>query len=257
MGLLPRMRNYFVGHYLASDTDVFEQARVLMFYRFMLLFTLLFMLPIGGDIALGLMKGLVKHLVDLVMIIVLFFAILPRSRRIDNVINFFFVYGFLTYQAAFMIFNPMVLDTVSISWATLFFVLSVMLQRGAWRIFYCLFLGWVPIAYVALNIQLEGALTVEMLSETTMPPQPGLMFVLLILPIVLTIAAVWGYTSTIQHARRIMTEQKKIIEEKNCDILDSIHYAKRIQLSLLPSDKLFGKQMDKARNNQPAARRRS
>ena len=36
-------------------------------------------------------------------------------------------------------------------------------------------------------------------------------------------------------------EQKKVIEEKQKDILDSIHYAKRIQMSLLPTEKYIDK----------------
>jgi hypothetical protein len=36
-------------------------------------------------------------------------------------------------------------------------------------------------------------------------------------------------------------EQKKVIEEKQKDILDSIHYAKRIQTSLMPTDKYIDK----------------
>jgi hypothetical protein len=39
--------------------------------------------------------------------------------------------------------------------------------------------------------------------------------------------------------------QKKIIEERQKDILDSIHYAKRIQKSLLPSEKFIERQMKK------------
>ena len=39
--------------------------------------------------------------------------------------------------------------------------------------------------------------------------------------------------------------QKEIIEEKQKEILDSIHYAKRIQTSLLPSEKYIQKQLQK------------
>ena len=35
--------------------------------------------------------------------------------------------------------------------------------------------------------------------------------------------------------------QKQLIEEKQKEILDSIHYAKRIQLSLLPTEKYIDK----------------
>jgi tetratricopeptide (TPR) repeat protein len=37
----------------------------------------------------------------------------------------------------------------------------------------------------------------------------------------------------------MISEQKLLVEEKQKEILDSIHYAKRIQLSLLPSEKYF------------------
>ena len=36
---------------------------------------------------------------------------------------------------------------------------------------------------------------------------------------------------------KIITEQKKLVDEKNKEILDSIHYAKRIQQSLMPTEK--------------------
>ena len=40
-----------------------------------------------------------------------------------------------------------------------------------------------------------------------------------------------------QKINLIISEQKKLVEEKQKDILDSIHYAKRIQQSLLPTEK--------------------
>jgi tetratricopeptide (TPR) repeat protein len=45
--------------------------------------------------------------------------------------------------------------------------------------------------------------------------------------------------SLIELKNKETEEQKKIIEEKNKDILDSIRYAKRIQQSLLPTEKYF------------------
>jgi hypothetical protein len=40
-------------------------------------------------------------------------------------------------------------------------------------------------------------------------------------------------------------KQKAVIEEKNKDVLDSIHYAKRIQRSLLPSERYFDRSLKK------------
>jgi len=49
---------------------------------------------------------------------------------------------------------------------------------------------------------------------------------------------------------RVTNRQKKIIEEKNKEILDSIHYAKRIQQSLLTSDIYIERALKKLNPNQ-------
>jgi tetratricopeptide (TPR) repeat protein len=42
---------------------------------------------------------------------------------------------------------------------------------------------------------------------------------------------------TTNQQKKVIEEQKKIVEEKQKEVLDSIHYAKRIQSSLLPTEK--------------------
>jgi tetratricopeptide (TPR) repeat protein len=46
-----------------------------------------------------------------------------------------------------------------------------------------------------------------------------------------------------QKANEIISAQKLLVEEKQKEILDSIHYAKRIQQSLLPTEKYIGKNL--------------
>jgi tetratricopeptide (TPR) repeat protein len=45
----------------------------------------------------------------------------------------------------------------------------------------------------------------------------------------------------IEIQKRVVEEQKLLVEEKRREVLDSIHYAKRIQLALLPSQKSISK----------------
>ena len=45
----------------------------------------------------------------------------------------------------------------------------------------------------------------------------------------------------IEEQKGIVEKQKEIVEEKQKEVLDSIHYAKRIQLSLLPQEKYIDK----------------
>lgn len=52
-----------------------------------------------------------------------------------------------------------------------------------------------------------------------------------------------------QKANEIITEQKLLVEEKQKEILDSIHYAKRIQQSLLPTEKYIEKVLKRLRKS--------
>ncbi len=45
--------------------------------------------------------------------------------------------------------------------------------------------------------------------------------------------------------KTIIEEQKNMVEEKQKEILDSIHYAKRIQYSLLPTDKYIERNLNR------------
>lgn len=231
-----RLQNYFIGKYLSQTDDVFEKARVIMFYRFLLTFSVLFVLPVLADYAFELKIALVKHSIDLVLIIGLLFF-LRLAFNFDKVLNFFFITVFFTSISAYLILNPMKLDAIAVLWAVFFLALSALLQRGRMRVLFCFFLGWVPMIYVLVNIQLKGALTVDFLLEKNAPADPPVF--LMFLPIVLVMSAMWSYASTIQKARETITLQKKLIETKNIEMTDSMRYAKRIQNSLMPSDKLM------------------
>jgi tetratricopeptide (TPR) repeat protein len=65
-------------------------------------------------------------------------------------------------------------------------------------------------------------------------------FALLIL---LSLAKARKQKKLIELKEKETQEQKKIIESKNKDILDSIHYAKKIQTSLQPSEKFFDRNL--------------
>jgi hypothetical protein len=47
----------------------------------------------------------------------------------------------------------------------------------------------------------------------------------------------------VEHQKAEVETAKHIIEEKNKDIMDSIHYAKRIQISLLPTEKYIERKL--------------
>ena len=63
------------------------------------------------------------------------------------------------------------------------------------------------------------------------------------LVVILALFILRGYKQK-QKANAIILEQKHLVDEKQKEILDSIHYAKRIQTALLPSEKYIDKRMN-------------
>lgn len=227
-----KLREYFIGDILKSTDDVFERARAIMLLRLCYMFTVIFLLPLITDIIVGYEKAFVIHLFAF-FTLSLFPFIIKKQNNLDKSINIFFTIGFVISLLAFMCLNSAELDKIGTCWSVYFLVLSALLQRGTARVLFCCFLNWIPMLYVIINMESGGALTWEWIEQKgAVNPPLFLMFI----PIMLLIYAVWTHSTTIQYARLTITEQKKIIEEKNKAIVSSIHYAKRIQNSLLPTD---------------------
>lgn len=235
-----KFREYVIGRFLRND-DVFEQARAILLYQFSIMFFFLFMLPLATDIALGYEKATILHGIDALILLALPF-IAHRAPSLDWVMNFFFSVCFITSIFAFMMLNPVKIDVIGVTWATLFLYLSVLMQRGTGRLVYCLLLSWLPIGYVLTNIYLDGALTIQWLVQEGAENPP---LALMIIPVLIGTYSIWQHTATIGQAQRTITTQKEVIQEKNKNITDSMRYASGIQKSLLPTEKYIEKTLSR------------
>ena len=238
-----KIRDYFIGDFIKNTDDVFEKARALMLYRFSIVFLVIFFLPLTTSVLLGYNKGVFLHIID-TLLMLHFLFLLKKTNNLDKLINYFFILCFLSSMAAAMIYNPEKMDTVSFTWAFSFLTISALMQRGISRIIYVSFFAWLPLLYVYINIQMKGVLTVAFLEQKGAENTPPF---LILIPVTLSVYAIWSHTGTIQEAKETMVIQKEIIEEKNKDITDSIIYAKRIQQTLLPTEKYIEKNMERLR----------
>jgi hypothetical protein len=230
---MSKFRTYFIGDILKSTDDVFDHARAIMLLRFCVMFFLIFLIPLVSDFVLGYEKAAIIHGVSLLVLFASPF-IMKRQKNLDKSVNFIFIVSFFISLIVFFVLNPERVDAIGLCWTMFFLILSSLLQRGSARILFACFLLWVPFILVLINMQLNGALTINWLvQEGAEEPPVFLVFI----PIVLSMYAVWTHTTTIQKAKETITAQKTIISEKNKDMLDSMNYAKRIQDSLLPSEK--------------------
>jgi serine phosphatase RsbU (regulator of sigma subunit) len=223
-----KFRNYFLVKY-TDESDAFEYARALMLYRFCITFFVIYFLPLVVFVTNDIEKGVIKTFLDLFFIIAMPFLI-RYSARLDRVINFFFLLAFLSLLSGLMMFTPEKLETYEVIWCMFFLALSALIQRGIGRIFYCCFLGWLPMTYVLINIQLKGTLSWNLIIENNAAEPP---LILIAIPISLIIYAIWSQTNTIQKAKDIILGQRQLIHQKNKNITDSIIYAKRIQQAKL------------------------
>ena len=225
------MQEYFIGDQLRRTDDVFEQARTIMMYRFSLVFTVLFTLPFITDIVLGYNKLIVLHAFD--MITILAFPFMMRYfRTLDVQMTIFFLISTVSSYAIFMMTSPMKIDLIGLSWIMFFAILAALLLRGVRRVLFSVFLPWLPLVYVFVNQQTDGALIIPCLLEPGAAEPPVF---LMFLPIVLALYSMYSHTHTISVARKQITHQKNEIERKNKDITDSISYAKHLQEALLPT----------------------
>jgi len=68
---------------------------------------------------------------------------------------------------------------------------------------------------------------------------------IIILPIMLNVYLVSEFVKAQNIAKEFLRNQKKLVEEKNKEIVDSINYAKRIQQAQLPTEKYIEKSLEK------------
>ncbi|MDP1801405.1 MAG: tetratricopeptide repeat protein [Bacteroidota bacterium] len=87
----------------------------------------------------------------------------------------------------------------------------------------------------------------KLLADTRLEKQKQINLIVIVASILLTIFLIIGVVnySQKQKANALVLAQKKLLEEKQKEILDSINYASRIQNSLMPTDKYIEKSLKK------------
>ena len=90
----------------------------------------------------------------------------------------------------------------------------------------------------------EGQLKEQEFEIESKNKQRNYLALIVIVILILFFISFRAYTQK-KKANKIIFEQKKLVEEKQQEVLDSIRYAKRIQESLLPKEKYMQKVINK------------
>ena len=91
--------------------------------------------------------------------------------------------------------------------------------------------------------QLRGIAKKEFIYEKQKQINLIVIIASILLALLLIISVVNFYQK--QKANALLLKQKKLLEEKNKEIIDSINYASRIQRSLMPTEKYINKHLNK------------
>ena len=89
----------------------------------------------------------------------------------------------------------------------------------------------------------------EAVAEADKKQQNVLFWLVSIVAIAIAFIAIVVFRSLriTRQQKRIIQLQKELVEEKQLEVLDSIHYARRIQQSLLPTEKYIDKNINRLR----------
>lgn len=239
---MKKIRNWFIGEYISKTTNVFEKAKIELLFNFSS-FYLLNLIPFFANLVINHYH---YHAFIISFAILMLLAILVSFRKQKNfqfIALLLFVQQNVTGIVSFLIQESR-MDFVGEFWIVVnimmaFFTLGNkygFIMTGVWfvQLIHCLLNELSDGKYILLSIP----------KNEILPPAP--FFVLV--PFVLCVYIMYQFVKTRSIAEHNIQEQKNLIEEKNHEILSSIRYAKRIQNSLLPTEKYLDKVMRQRAN---------
>jgi serine phosphatase RsbU (regulator of sigma subunit) len=226
-----KLKQWFIGDYLAKTPDVFGKAKIELLYNFSIWYLIL-----GGLFYVGLIiKGLHYH-VAIVSLAVMGLITLPFVLKYTQ--N-------LRIAAILLITEQFIVSAVSIFieqgkqdmagglWFAVFVAIALFLFERKWGIILIIFMAFIG--------GLAGALSqkVDIPKGEKMWGTPDEFLT----PFMLLIVIIWQFLKARSEAEDHIRKQRlqleinsRELEVKNKDVTDSINYAKRIQYAVLPQE---------------------
>ncbi len=229
MNPFKKFQHYFIGGALARTDDVFEQVKAEVLFNFTVFFLLTnipYIFVSGSMVHLVLAIGV---LVSLVMILIIL-----RVRSDVRMATYFFLINFTIQVMGHYLINNGLFEAQGTLFCLLFASSGYLMLNRRWG-------SWIGAAMVCMfaigvyNISHNFALW-SFPKELADPTEEGGLRYFAIIPMLLNMYLVSEFVKARQKAERQLAEQKRMIEEKQKEILDSIHYAKRIQKSLMTNE---------------------
>lgn len=238
---MKKLKKWFIGDYLDKTENVFEKASIELTYDFSLFF---FVLGVAFYVNLF-ANGLWYHVYVITFAIIALpftLLILKYKQNLTMACNWYVIQQTITSTLS-VILQEAKADMSGSLWTMSFiiFILFVFgVKRGLLRL-----LPFISIFITILTIQtMEIKLDLGIPDSQQLPNQP----IISMVPFCLCVYLIIVFMRTNGAAERKIQEQKLLVETKNKEITDSIHYAKRIQESLLPNEVYIDRTLRELKN---------
>lgn len=224
-----KLRDWFIGDYLAKTDDVFVKAKIRLTYDYCLFFFLL-----GVTFYVNLIANSLWYHFSIITFacfsLILIPFILKYRQNLTMAANWYVIQQTITSWVSVVLqeFKP---DMSGALW-TISFILYIIFIFGVKR-------GLVRILpFLALFITILIMSILEITPDFGIPDSqqlPNQPFVTLV-PFCLCLYLVIVFVRTNSAAEKQISDQKRWMEQKNKDITDSINYSKKIQFAVLPHE---------------------
>jgi hypothetical protein len=227
---MKKIRNWFIGDYLAKTPNIFERARIEMIYSYAIIFIFLGLLFYGNLLANRLWYHFYIITVGILSLVTIPF-ILKYKQNYRLAAGVYLAQQFFV-SASEIILQGAPLDIASFLFTTIVVLFALMVYGKRQGIYISLpFIALIAVEIINKSYD-EKLVYFDVFKDQRLPEQP----VFILMPLALNIFVIRKLIATRDLAEAQLHEQKMEIEMKNKEILDSMNYARRIQRSLLPTD---------------------
>jgi hypothetical protein len=222
---MQKLRSWFIGDYLRETDNVFERAKIELLFNFTFVFCL-----VGGVYYTNLIVHHLWYHVYLISFAVVALLSVPfvlKYTKSVRIASNWYVTQHLINAIGSTFIQEGKGDMNGSFWLMLAVLFSFFLYGKKWGLILTL------LFFVAGSIPFFFMKYYDVPEHQQIPNTPDFFLV----PFFLNVYVAWMFIKTREAAEEKINRQKELLETKNSEITDSIHYAKRIQTSLMTNEK--------------------
>ncbi len=231
---MKKLRDWFIGDYLAKTDNVFEQAKITLTYNF----AIFFMIQAAALYINVIANHLWYHFyfISFGWLSMAFMLYVIKMRQNIRLASLVWLFQFVIIGTANMLIQGGGTDLMSGFWILVELLFAYFTLGGKWAVFALVHVLSMLTATILNETHFHGKLLdLGIPTNQKMADEP----VFTLIPFILCVYIITHFVRTRNIAENLVHKQKLQLEEKNKETTDSINYAKYIQKAILPSQEFI------------------